>query len=129
MHTPFYPESATPTQSVQHTRSVHSACSCGQALGVNQILVAVNKLDAAVPPWDQSRYEAVKAAVDPFLKQIGFKPAKVRCTDRTCVRAGLHRVHVLGVLCASCVSHCVALLRICRALSLCLCKETQLQRL
>jgi hypothetical protein len=48
-----------------------------QALGVNQILVAINKLDAAIPPWSIDRYNAVKDAVEPFLKQIGFKQNKV----------------------------------------------------
>eukprot|EP00611_Tribonema_gayanum_P020561 TRINITY_DN3768_c0_g2_i2.p1 TRINITY_DN3768_c0_g2~~TRINITY_DN3768_c0_g2_i2.p1 ORF type:complete len:342 (+),score=77.97 TRINITY_DN3768_c0_g2_i2:438-1463(+) len=49
-----------------------------KALGVNQVVVAVNKLDAAVPPWDEGRYEAIKASVEPFLRQIGFKAGKVR---------------------------------------------------
>ncbi|KAG5178193.1 P-loop containing nucleoside triphosphate hydrolase protein [Tribonema minus] len=47
-----------------------------KALGVNQVVVAVNKLDAAVPPWDEGRYEAIKASVEPFLRQIGFKAGK-----------------------------------------------------
>jgi translation elongation factor EF-1alpha len=44
---------------------------------VNQILVAINKLDAAIPPWSVDRYNTVKDAVEPFLKQIGFKQNKV----------------------------------------------------
>ena len=50
-----------------------------KALGVNQLLVVVNKLDVTDPPWSQERYEAVKAAVGPFLTRTGFRPKKVRC--------------------------------------------------
>lgn len=48
-----------------------------KALGVNQLLVVVNKLDVTDPPWSQERYEAVKAAVGPFLTRTGFRPKKV----------------------------------------------------
>ncbi|CAM9718629.1 unnamed protein product [Ectocarpus sp. 12 AP-2014] len=49
-----------------------------KALGVNQLLVVVNKLDATDPPWSEARYEAVKAEVGPFLARTGFRPKKVR---------------------------------------------------
>lgn len=49
-----------------------------KALGVNQLLVVVNKLDATDPPWSEERYEAVKAEVGPFLARTGFRPKKVR---------------------------------------------------
>ena len=49
-----------------------------KALGVNQLLVVVNKLDATDPPWSEERYEAVKAEVAPFLARTGFRPKKVR---------------------------------------------------
>lgn len=48
-----------------------------KALGVNQLLVVVNKLDATDPPWSEERYEAVKAEVGPFLARTGFRPKKV----------------------------------------------------
>ena len=48
-----------------------------KALGVNQILVAVNKLDAADPPWSELRYNVIRALVEPFLLKIGFKANKV----------------------------------------------------
>lgn len=48
-----------------------------KALGVNQLLVVVNKLDATDPPWSEERYEAVKAEVGPFLTRTGFRPKKV----------------------------------------------------
>lgn len=53
-----------------------------KALGVNQLLVVVNKLDATDPPWSQERYDAVKAEVGPFLARTGFRPKKVQ---RECV--------------------------------------------
>lgn len=58
-----------------------------KALGVNQLLVVVNKLDATDPPWSQERYEAVKAEVGPFLTRTGFRSKKV-CNVRR-VRTGL----------------------------------------
>lgn len=51
-----------------------------KALGVNQVVVVVNKLDAADPPWSKERFEAVKAEVGPFLLRTGFRPKKV-CQD------------------------------------------------
>ena len=49
-----------------------------KALGVNQLLVVVNKLDVTDPPWSRERYEAVKAEVGPFLARTGFRPKKVQ---------------------------------------------------
>lgn len=43
-----------------------------------QLLVAVNKLDAAEPPWEQARFETIKAQLQPFLELAGFKPDKIR---------------------------------------------------
>lgn len=48
-----------------------------KALGVNQLVVVVNKLDVTDPPWSEERYEAVKAEVGPFLARTGFRPKKV----------------------------------------------------
>lgn len=53
-----------------------------KALGVNQLLVVVNKLDVTDPPWSEERYEAVKAEVGPFLARTGFRPKKVRVERR-----------------------------------------------
>jgi len=49
-----------------------------RALGVTQLLVAINKLDAADPPWSQHRYEEMVRALAPFLEQTGFKPERIR---------------------------------------------------
>lgn len=47
-------------------------------MSVSQLLVAVNKLDAAEPPWDQVRFNAIKDQLQPFLELAGFKADKVR---------------------------------------------------
>lgn len=49
-----------------------------RALGVTQLLVAINKLDVAEPPWSQSRYEDIVGALGPFLEQTGFKSERIR---------------------------------------------------
>ena len=48
-----------------------------RGLGVTQFVVAVNKLDAAEPAWNQQRFEHIKAIVLDFLKQNGFKEARI----------------------------------------------------
>ena len=48
-----------------------------RGLGVTQFVVAVNKLDAAEPAWSQDRFEHIKALVLDFLKQNGFKEARI----------------------------------------------------
>lgn len=60
-----------------------------KALGVNQLLVVVNKLDATDPPWSEERYEAIKAEVGPFLARTGFRPKKVRCAIGCDLRSAL----------------------------------------
>ncbi|MGC8969862.1 MAG: translation elongation factor EF-1 subunit alpha [Conexivisphaera sp.] len=49
-----------------------------KTLGVNQIVVAINKMDATTPPYDQKRYEEVKNAVTSLLKLVGYKVDKIR---------------------------------------------------
>lgn len=46
-----------------------------RSLGVQQVIVAVNKLDAV--GYDQIRYDDIVAAVRPFLLHIGFNEAKL----------------------------------------------------
>ncbi|GAA5958289.1 hypothetical protein JCM21900_001340 [Sporobolomyces salmonicolor] len=46
-----------------------------RSLGVQQLIVAVNKLDAV--GWAQSRFEAIRDQLQPFLTQSGFHPSKV----------------------------------------------------
>jgi hypothetical protein len=75
-----------------------------QALGVNQILVAINKLDAAIPPWSIDRYNAVKDAVEPFLIQIGFKQNKVSCYLTLSYCTAYYIAHYC--MCVSCGKQC-----------------------
>ncbi|GAA6051069.1 hypothetical protein JCM3770_005483 [Rhodotorula araucariae] len=46
-----------------------------RSLGVQQLVVAVNKLDTV--GWSQKRFEAIRDALQPFLTQTGFSPNKV----------------------------------------------------
>jgi elongation factor 1-alpha len=48
-----------------------------KTLGVDQIIVAVNKMDDPTVNWDQKRYEEVKSAVGSLLKSAGYDIAKV----------------------------------------------------
>lgn len=49
-----------------------------RGLGVLQFIVAVNKLDAAEPPWDEGRFESIKTKVLSFLLENGFKEKRIR---------------------------------------------------
>ncbi|MFP3318064.1 MAG: translation elongation factor EF-1 subunit alpha [Thermoplasmata archaeon] len=44
-----------------------------RALGVPQMVVAVNKMDATTPPYSQEAYNNVKAEVEKLLKSVGYK--------------------------------------------------------
>jgi elongation factor 1 alpha-like protein len=49
-----------------------------RGLGVSQLIVAVNKLDASEPPWSQVRFEEIKARLEPFLRLNGFNMNRVQ---------------------------------------------------
>lgn len=42
-------------------------------LGVNQVVVAVNKMDDETVKWSQERYEEVKGEVSGLLRMVGFR--------------------------------------------------------
>jgi elongation factor 1 alpha-like protein len=42
-----------------------------RSLGVEQLVVAVNKLDQV--NWSQERFQTIVTQLSPFLKQLGFK--------------------------------------------------------
>src|SRR3990170_1594025 len=48
-----------------------------RTLGVNQIVVAINKMDDTLVNWTQQRYEEVKAEVEKLLKTVGYDVKKV----------------------------------------------------
>ncbi|MCK4885569.1 elongation factor 1-alpha, partial [Candidatus Bathyarchaeota archaeon] len=47
-------------------------------LGVNQIVVAINKMDDATVDWSEERYNEVKNEMARMLKMSGFNPEKIR---------------------------------------------------
>jgi elongation factor 1 alpha-like protein len=48
-----------------------------RGLGVTQFVVAVNKLDAADPPWCQDRFKHIQTTVLNFLKNSGYRERSV----------------------------------------------------
>merc|ERR1712088_957597 len=46
-------------------------------LGVNQLIVAVNKMDSTEPPYSQARFEEIKKEVTSYIKKIGCNPDTV----------------------------------------------------
>jgi elongation factor 1-alpha len=44
-----------------------------RTLGVKQMIVAINKMDATKPPYDQNRYNEVLAEVKKLAKSVGYK--------------------------------------------------------
>jgi elongation factor 1-alpha len=46
-------------------------------LGVNQLVVAVNKMDDATVNWSQERYNEIKNEVSRMLKMVGYKVEKI----------------------------------------------------
>jgi elongation factor 1-alpha len=48
-----------------------------RTLGVNQLIVAINKMDAIRPAYDEGRYGEVKDEVGGLLKSVGYKVDEV----------------------------------------------------
>ena len=46
-------------------------------LGVKQMIVALNKMDATEPKYDSKRYEEIKKEVSAYIKRVGYNPDKV----------------------------------------------------
>ncbi|MEM3550027.1 MAG: translation elongation factor EF-1 subunit alpha [Candidatus Bathyarchaeia archaeon] len=46
-------------------------------LGVNQLVVAVNKMDDATVNWSQERYNEIKNEVSRMLRMVGYKVEKI----------------------------------------------------
>ena len=47
-------------------------------LGVKQMIVALNKMDATEPKYDQKRYDEIVKEVGNYIKRVGYNPAKAR---------------------------------------------------
>lgn len=52
-------------------------------LGVKQMIVALNKMDATEPKYSQKRYDEIVKEVSSYIKKVGYNPAKVR-SSHTC---------------------------------------------
>ncbi len=48
-----------------------------KTMGINQLIVAVNKMDATDPPWSKERYEQIVKILGKFLKAIGYDISKI----------------------------------------------------
>jgi len=48
-----------------------------RTLGVSQLIVAINKMDATKPEYSQDRYNQVKGEVQALLKTVGYKDDQV----------------------------------------------------
>lgn len=48
-----------------------------KTMGIDQIIVAVNKMDATDPPWSEKRYKEIVAVLGKFMKGLGYDPNKV----------------------------------------------------
>ena len=47
-------------------------------LGVKQMIVALNKMDATEPKYSQKRYDEIVKEVGNYIKKVGYNPTKVR---------------------------------------------------
>jgi elongation factor 1-alpha len=46
-------------------------------LGVKQMVVAVNKMDASEPPYSEPRYQEICKEISAYLKKVGYNPKTV----------------------------------------------------
>ena len=85
-------------------------------LGVKQMIVALNKMDATEPKYSQKRYDEIVKEVGNYIKKVGYNPTKVRpgCPPR-CLSIVTHRA-VLDNAAAACKRSPAALPPVCGAL-------------
>src|SRR3990172_3318869 len=48
-----------------------------RTLGVEQLIIAVNKMDATKPEYNEARFNEIKAEVSTLLKSVGYKVDKI----------------------------------------------------
>ncbi|NPA04622.1 MAG: translation elongation factor EF-1 subunit alpha [Crenarchaeota archaeon] len=48
-----------------------------KTMGINQIIVAVNKMDATEPPYSEKRYKQIVTILGKFMKGLGYDPTKI----------------------------------------------------
>ena len=49
-----------------------------KALGVAQIIVAVNKMDTLTPAWDKNRFSQIECEMRHLLEELQFNPKAIR---------------------------------------------------
>jgi len=49
-----------------------------KTMGIDQIIVAVTKMDLTEPPYDEKRYKEIVDTISKFMKSFGFKMDKVK---------------------------------------------------
>ncbi len=57
-------------------------------LGVNQIIVTINKMDATQPPYSKERFEEVKKEIETLLKKVGYKQNQIKAIIPTSAYKG-----------------------------------------
>jgi translation elongation factor EF-1alpha len=57
-------------QTLEH---IQLACT----LGIEQIIVAVNKMDATEPSYSEKRFDQIRAKIFNYIQQIGYHPLTI----------------------------------------------------
>jgi len=52
--------------------------------GVKHLVILINKMDDPTVKWDVKRYDYCKEQLTPYLKSVGFNPAKGQCQFMPC---------------------------------------------
>ena len=52
--------------------------------GVKHLVILINKMDDPTVKWEQKRYDYCKDQLTPYLKSVGFNPAKGGCIFMPC---------------------------------------------
>ena len=48
-----------------------------RTLGINQLIIAINKMDAVKPAFDEKRFNEVKKDLSDLVKMVGYKPEEI----------------------------------------------------
>ncbi len=48
-----------------------------KTMGIDQLIVAVNKMDVSEPPWSEERYKQIVNVLSKFMKGLGYDPTKI----------------------------------------------------
>lgn len=57
-------------QTIEHSEIAHG-------LGINQLIVAVNKMDEKTVEFSEARFNEIKIQVSDYLKKVGYKPKEI----------------------------------------------------